>query len=338
MILDGEIVAFDADGKPSFNALQNRAQLKTAREIAPPTSERRACSTASICCISPASTCAQRPYRDRRRYLAQCLLPSPLVQLVHAADDGVALYAAALASGFEGVVGKRKDSRYEPGRRSPHVAQGKPTHSGEFVIGGYTQGKGARAPLGALLRRLLGRATSCATLARGLRLRRRYARRVKARLRRCSATPLPVRGEARADTAPTTWVEPELVAEVEYQSWTTMAVCARRCSCACATTSIRKPCGGPLRACQSAGARRSEAPPQDRADRRGLAASSTPRRRTFDARGRRASHQAHQPRPRVLAGRRRARAAGAHQARPAALFRAASRRSCCRISPTGRSR
>ena len=64
---------------------------------------------ASICCISRESICAASPYSDRRRYLAQCLLPSPLVQLVHAADDGIALHAAALASGFEGVVGKRKD-------------------------------------------------------------------------------------------------------------------------------------------------------------------------------------------------------------------------------------
>ena len=91
------------------------------------------------------------PYRDRRRYLAQCLLPSPRVQLVHAAEDGIALQAAALASGFEGVIGKRKDSRYEAGRRSSSWLKVKPTHSADFVIGGYTRGKGSRAALGALL-------------------------------------------------------------------------------------------------------------------------------------------------------------------------------------------
>ena len=64
------------------------------------------------------------PYADRRRYLAQCLLPSPLVQLVHASEDGVALHEAALASGFEGVIGKRKDSNYEAGRALAAVAQG----------------------------------------------------------------------------------------------------------------------------------------------------------------------------------------------------------------------
>src|SRR5207244_602792 len=85
------------------------------------------------------------------RYLAQCLLPSSLVQLVHAGEDGIALHAAALASGFEGVVGKRKDSRYEAGRRSPAWLKVKPTRSADFVIGGYTKGKGSRAPFGALL-------------------------------------------------------------------------------------------------------------------------------------------------------------------------------------------
>jgi bifunctional non-homologous end joining protein LigD len=93
----------------------------------------------------------QAPYTDRRRYLAQCLLPSAHVQRVHASDDGVALYVAALAQGFEGVMAKRRDSRYEAGRRSAAWLKIKPTHSAEFVIGGYTRGKGARAPLGALL-------------------------------------------------------------------------------------------------------------------------------------------------------------------------------------------
>src|SRR4029079_17216250 len=73
------------------------------------------------------------------------------VQRVHVADDGATLHAAAIASGFEGVVGKRTDSRYEPGRRTAAWLKVKPTQTGEFVVGGYTRGKGARAPLGALI-------------------------------------------------------------------------------------------------------------------------------------------------------------------------------------------
>ena len=137
MVLDGEIVAFDPGGKPSFNALQNRSPQTV------------------FYCFDLLNfegiDLRKLAYADRRRYLAQCLLPSPLVQLVHAADDGVALHDAAMASGLEGVIGKRKDSRYESGTRSGAWLKVKATQSAEFVIGGYTTGKGARATLGAIL-------------------------------------------------------------------------------------------------------------------------------------------------------------------------------------------
>src|SRR3989442_12904936 len=56
-----------------------------------------------------------------------------------------------MATGLEGVVGKRKDSTYEAGKRSTAWLKVKATNSAEFVIGGDTKGKGARAPLRALL-------------------------------------------------------------------------------------------------------------------------------------------------------------------------------------------
>ncbi len=114
MILDGELVAFDENGKPSFNAMQNRVQLKTDRDIA--TAERKTPVVffAFDLLYFEGLDLRKALYADRRRYLAQCLLPSPLVQLVLAQDDGIALNQAALASGFEGVIGKRSDSRYEP--------------------------------------------------------------------------------------------------------------------------------------------------------------------------------------------------------------------------------
>ena len=151
MIVDGELVAFDADGKPSFNALQNRVQLKSAREIDAADQQ----SPVLFYCFDllhfAGIDLTDRPYQDRRRYLSQCLLPTPLVKLVHATEEGLALQDAAVASGFEGVVGKRKDSKYQAGRRSSAWLKVKPTTSAEFVVGGYTKGKGAREPLGALL-------------------------------------------------------------------------------------------------------------------------------------------------------------------------------------------
>lgn len=219
MILDGEVLALDASGRPSFNALQNRARLKAPREIA--AAEHDA--PTSLYCFDLLH-CAgldlrQAPYSDRHRYLAQCLLPTAHVRLVHASADGVALYAAALAQGFEGVMAKRRDSRYEAGRRSAAWLKIKLTHSAEFVIGGYTRGKGARATLGALLLgywdhrqlRYAGLVGSGFDDAMLVQLKQRFA-------------PLEIERQPFAEPPPLrraiVWLRPEAVAEVKFAEWT----------------------------------------------------------------------------------------------------------------------
>jgi bifunctional non-homologous end joining protein LigD len=219
MILDGEVLALDTSGRPSFNALQNRAQLKTPREIAAADKTTPAILYCFDLLHFAGLDLRQAPYRDRRRYLAQCLLPSAHVQLVHASDDGVALHAAALAQGFEGVMAKRRDSRYEAGRRSAAWLKIKPTHSAEFVIGGYTRGKGARAPLGALLLgywekgqlRYAGHVGSGLDEATLVQLKQRFE-------------PLEAARHPFAEDPPlhraTIWLRPETVAEVKFAEWT----------------------------------------------------------------------------------------------------------------------
>ena len=219
MALDGEIVCFDANGKPSFGALQDRVQLKTPREIA---AADLATPVAYVCfdiLHFAGVDLRDAPYEDRRRYLAQCLMPSPLVQLVHASDDGVALHDAAVSSGFEGVIGKRRASRYEAGKRTGSWIKVKPVRTEDFLIGGYTQGKGSRAPLGSILvgyrekKKLVyashvGSGFDDASLAK-----------VKAALEPLVVDKNPFSTEPELN-APTRWVEPKVVAEVSYQSWT----------------------------------------------------------------------------------------------------------------------
>ena len=219
MLLDGEIVAFDANGKPSFNALQNRFQLKTEREIAAAEKSTPVVFYAFDLLHFAGVDLRKASYADRRRYLAQCLLPSPLVQLVHAADDGIELYEAALASGFEGVVGKRKQSRYEAGKRSASWLKVKSTSSAEFVVGGYTQGKGARAPLGALVIGYWeGKKLRYASHV-GSGFDDRSLPQVRAQLEPLERKTCPF-AEKPEVNAPTTWVEPETVVEVKFQGWT----------------------------------------------------------------------------------------------------------------------
>ncbi|HYR33272.1 MAG TPA: non-homologous end-joining DNA ligase [Burkholderiales bacterium] len=207
MVLDGELVAFDAAGKPSFNAMQN---------VQPNT-------PVVFYCFDllhfAGLNLRKAPYQDRRRWLAQCLLPSPLVQLVHASEQGKALHQAALESGLEGVIGKHKASLYEAGKRSSSWLKVKATQSAEFVVGGYTRGKGSRAPLGALLLGYweggklhyashVGSGFDDATLAE--------AKKRLEPLRR-DACPFAEKPEL---PNPTIWVEPKVVAEVKFQNWT----------------------------------------------------------------------------------------------------------------------
>jgi len=219
MVLDGELVAFDAAGKPSFAALQERAQLKTGREIA--AADQSA--PVAFCCFDllhfAGVDLRKAAYKDRRRYLAQCLMPSSLVQRVHASPDGLALQEAALASGFEGVIGKREDSRYESGRRSTSWLKVKPTRSADFVIGGYTSGKGSRAALGAILVGHWEKGKLVYASHVGAGFDDKTLAQVKKRLEPLKRKTRPFAAEPELN-APTTWVEPEVVAEVSFQSWT----------------------------------------------------------------------------------------------------------------------
>ena len=207
MVVDGELVAFDAQGKPSFNAMQN-VQASTA---------------VVFYCFDllhfAGLNLRKARYEDRRRWLAQCLLPSALVRLVHASADGKALLKAALDSGLEGIVGKHRRSTYEPGKRSPSWVKVKSTQSGDFIVGGYTRGKGSRSPLGALLvgygeagklhyASHVGSGFDEATLAEA-----------KRRLEPLHRKSHPFAEKPQLHS-PTTWVEPKVVAEVKFQNWT----------------------------------------------------------------------------------------------------------------------
>ncbi|MGH8219557.1 MAG: non-homologous end-joining DNA ligase [Steroidobacteraceae bacterium] len=219
MMLDGEIVALGPDGRPSFNALQNRAQLSGAREIA--NAQRDA--PAVLVCFDllhfAGVNLRPAPYADRRRYLLQCLVPCTHIQVIHASADAETLYQAALAAGYEGILAKRRDSIYQPAQRAATWLKMRPVRSAEFVVGGYTKGRGSREPLGALLLgyweggtlRYAGHAGSGLGDAALAELKRRT--RSLTRKSSAFATKPPIH-------RPTTWLEPRLVAEVHFMDWT----------------------------------------------------------------------------------------------------------------------
>jgi bifunctional non-homologous end joining protein LigD len=219
MVLDGEIVALGPNGLPFFNALQNRAQAKSAQQLA----EAQRTSPAVFLCFDllhfAGLNLRDAPYSDRHRYLAQCLLPSTHVQLVHTSNDAETLYEAALASGFEGIVAKRTDSPYLAGKRSATWRKIKPRQTADLVVGGYTQGKGERGSLGAvLLGYWSGREFHYAGHA-GSGFDGAVVDDLLARFKKLARKDPPY-AEKPPLHRPTSWVEPKLVVEVTFLGWT----------------------------------------------------------------------------------------------------------------------
>jgi bifunctional non-homologous end joining protein LigD len=165
-VLDGEIVAVGADGRLSFELLQQRMNLAKAEEIA---AAERAIPTmfyAFDILYLDGWDLTRTPLEERRELLARLLLPTAHVApiTVIPLDAGQA-YEAAIGAGFEGIIAKRRGSLYEAGKRSPAWLKRKALDNDTFVVGGYTPGLrsrqstfgglllGARQPDGSLVYR-----------------------------------------------------------------------------------------------------------------------------------------------------------------------------------------
>jgi DNA ligase D-like protein (predicted ligase) len=131
-MIDGEIVAFDEDGKPSFNALQNYGS--TSRPLA---------FFVFDLLVLAGKDVMQEPLERRLDLLQKRVLPKLAEPIRYTGGLNASLphlIRGVKASGMEGLVAKRKDSPYEPGRRSGAWMKMRVNQGQEFVIGGYTMG------------------------------------------------------------------------------------------------------------------------------------------------------------------------------------------------------
>ncbi len=215
-VLDGEIVALDRQGRSSFPLLQQRATLTGAAR--PPI----AYYVFDLLYLD-GHLLLDHPLRDRRRALEAILPEHPLVRLSEAVPEaGKTFYAAAQTLGVEGIMAKRIDSPYQPGKRTTDWLKLKVTQRLEAVIGGYTKGLGGRAKtfgavlLGAYVEggglRYVGH---CGGGFTDVELRRVLNLLRQRRQHACPFDTVPPSNEEP------TWVRPDLVAEVEYAGWTT---------------------------------------------------------------------------------------------------------------------
>jgi bifunctional non-homologous end joining protein LigD len=152
-VLDAEIVAFDDDGKNSFEALQQRMNLSNEREIKRISSKIPVALVAFDLLWFDGQDLTGLGLEQRRELLETIVEQDHRLQVVtHVDGGGTAFVEVARQHGLEGVVAKRTGSKYQPGRRSPDWRKIKLTNTQDCVILGWTPGQGGRSgAFGALL-------------------------------------------------------------------------------------------------------------------------------------------------------------------------------------------
>ena len=236
MVVDGEIVALDEQGRPSFHRLQQRLNLTRAEDIRRAEAQVPVIYYAFDLLYLDGFDLRGAALAGRKSLLERILVPSARVQLLEPIDaDGIVAYDAAVEHGLEGVVAKRRDSPYQEGRRSSYWLKVKATLSDDFVVGGFSQGMGARADtFGALLLGYYddrGQLAYAGHVGSGFddRTLQELRRRLESmRTKECPFASLEG-SEASANggrarwgrpIGGVTWVKPELVVEVKYDQWT----------------------------------------------------------------------------------------------------------------------
>jgi bifunctional non-homologous end joining protein LigD len=222
-VLDGEIVVFDDSNRPSFSLLQQRMHVRA------PAAARRLSTQIPVSYLMfdvlhlDGRSTLDRPYAERRTLLESLGLSADhwATPASYRERPSVVL-DAAVASGLEGVVCKRTNSPYLPGRRTGDWVKVRAMRDQEVVVGGFTPGKGSRSGgVGALIVGI--------PEGRGLRYLGKVGTgftdvdltELAARLEKLRRKTSPFVGELpKAQVSAATWVRPVLVGEVRFSEWT----------------------------------------------------------------------------------------------------------------------
>jgi bifunctional non-homologous end joining protein LigD len=223
LLLDGELVVLDAEGRPSFQGLQARAGLSRPEEIERAAAERPATLFSFDLLALGGHDLRPLPLLARKALLAR-VLPrlGPVRYADHLETRGEELLREVAARGLEGIVAKRADAPYRPGR-SPAWLKIRLERAGDFAVVGFTEPAGTRRGFGALhLAVREGKREGEALVYAGSvgsgfsesdleAIRARLDPRVR---------PTPACGGAVPRGRGNVWVEPEMVVEVRYRQWT----------------------------------------------------------------------------------------------------------------------
>ncbi len=221
-LVDGEIVALDENGRPSFERLQQRSA--TAKPSQALLESHPVQYVAFDLLWLDGESLMEAPIEDRLALLQRLLVPTDRIQVSRPVErKGVAFFNQAKRLGLEGIIAKRKGSPYRPAKRSKDWLKIKAVKRQDCVIVGWTPGKGSRGTtMGALVLAVYRGETLTYSGHVGTGFTEKTLADLLARLEpmEIDEPPVPPPPRNEADLRGVRWVRPELVCEVEYLEFT----------------------------------------------------------------------------------------------------------------------
>lgn len=216
VVVDGEIVAFDEQGRPSFSLLQRRTGFAGRA-----TGARVGVNLVVFDVLFHGEDITDLPYEERRALLDRLELAAPIVVPEPTPSAGTSLYAAVKEQGMEGIVAKRLGSRYTPGRRSDDWQKISVRHKLRAVVGGFMPGEGGRSStFGSVLVGLYEPKGLRWIAAVGSGFNESSLAAFHEALIQIERPTSPFINEVVSPGGRPIWVEPAIVVNVEYKEWT----------------------------------------------------------------------------------------------------------------------
>ena len=216
-VLDGELVCFDQDGRPSFSGIQQRLQ----RQRPGRGSSNPVHLIAFDLLFLNGESVMEQPLLTRKRLLSDTMDSTDVAQpCEYIVNDGNAFFHATAKHGLEGIMAKEKDSLYYPGKRSPGWHKVKRERVCDFVIAGYTFGGKRKELFSSLLLGLYDTNQQLISVGQvGTGFADREVKRLHAVLQEFHTADSPMENQPKVEKF-IYWCRPELVCQVRYGEFT----------------------------------------------------------------------------------------------------------------------
>jgi bifunctional non-homologous end joining protein LigD len=217
-VLDGEIVVLDDEGRASFSLMQQRTGIRKGGHRTGARRDLHVMYYVFDMIYVDGFDLRRVSLEERKRALAQIVVPHDLVRYSDHFPDGLALFQAASKKGLEGILAKKRDSHYEE-RRSREWLKIKVTQTVDCVVGGYTDPEGSRQYFGSIVLGLYNKKGQLIHVGQaGTGFNQAMLKEIWQVLKALETNRNPFHGDV--DAAHVHWVKPERVAEIKFTEWT----------------------------------------------------------------------------------------------------------------------